>query len=87
MFREPWFSILEVYEHRGRSMADIVKDVSDATGVSLARMRSWEHKARPARLQAMLAVRNERPDISSGQVGRFFHRDPSIIRKYWKEAA
>lgn len=87
MFREPWFSILEVYEPRGRSMADIVKEVVEQTGVSLERMRSWEHKARPARLTAITAIRGERPDLTSGQVAAFFRRDTSLVRKYWKEAA
>lgn len=87
MFREPWFSIIDVYEPRGRSMADIVKEVVDQTGVSLERMRSWSHKARAARVAAIKAVRSERPDLTSGQMAVFFRRDASTVRYYWRAAA
>jgi alkylated DNA nucleotide flippase Atl1 len=85
MFREPWFSIIEVHEHRGRSMADIAAEIVKAHGADLKKVRAGAYDAvsRQAREACFLAIRAERPDLHSGIVGKFFNRDPTKVRLVW----
>jgi chromosomal replication initiation ATPase DnaA len=82
MFREPWFSIIEVHEPTGRSMADIAAEVAAEHGVEVSRLRGPEqtYNVNAARHAAIRRVSQERPNLSSGQIARFFCRDGSTIR-------
>jgi hypothetical protein len=88
MFREPWFSIVNVYEKRGRSIGDIAAEVAGELGLSLIDMRglSRSDELVEARAVAYLRIQKERPDVSSGQIGRYFGRDASVIRRAWRHA-
>lgn len=83
MFREPWFQILDVVEKRGRSIADICAEASRDLGVPLPVLRGGARKKRLGRLRRQVYVRivTERPDVSSTQIGRYFNREASAIRK------
>jgi hypothetical protein len=86
MYRKPWFQILEVIEPRGRSMADIVNEVVKRRKVSLREVlgaRQHEYLLE-ARREIYEAIRAERPDLSSNQVGKFMNRDGSRIRHFWR---
>lgn len=86
--REPWFQILEVREEHGRSIADIATDIAERFGLTVADLRS-ERRSKvivSARREAFLAIRDERSDLSSSQVGRFFNKEPSTVRHRWKAA-
>lgn len=87
--KAPWFSIIDVTERRGRSMADIVADVAAEYGVKVAVMRSpllLDHIV-AARDAALARIRQERPDLGSARVAEFFNRDPSSIRYSWRRSA
>jgi chromosomal replication initiation ATPase DnaA len=81
--RKPWFSIIEVIERSGRSLADIVGEVAREHEVSLVDLRGNRQPARlrVVRKEVVRRVWSERPDLSSSQIGKFLNRDPSAIRK------
>lgn len=86
--REPWFQILEVREARGRSMADIAKSVAEQFGLTVTDLRS-ERRSKVilrARMEALRAIRDERRDLTSAQVSRFFNKESSTIRYHWRAA-
>lgn len=88
--KAPWFNIVEIVEPRlGRSMADIVRDVSEAYNISLAELRrpSQRRMYSAARNAAYDAVHRERPDLSSSMVGRFLNRDGSSVRHRWLQTS
>lgn len=89
MFPKPWFSILEVHDIRGRSMADIAAEVCAENGLSLADLRSVRQRGTfvAARKEFYRRIARERPDISSTQAGAFLHRDGSSARHVWRTAA
>jgi chromosomal replication initiation ATPase DnaA len=80
--RKPWFSIIEVIERSGRSLADIVGEVAREHEVSLDDLRSNRQPPvlRAVRREVVKRVWRERPDLSSTQIGRFLNRDASSIR-------
>ena len=83
---KPWFSIIDVVEARGRSIADIAAEVAHECKVDLRIMRSavvLTHVL-AARDKALARIRQERPDLSSRHVAAYFHRDPSSIRHSWR---
>jgi chromosomal replication initiation ATPase DnaA len=82
MFREPWFSIIEVHESTGRSMADIAAEVAAEHGVEVAALRgsSQANEITWVRRAAFRRIHQERPDLSSGQIARYFHREGSSVR-------
>lgn len=87
--RKPWFSIIEVTESHGRSMADIAADVIKARMSSLQAVRG-ERRDRfivSVRHEIIARLRAERADLPSHYVARFLKRDPSTIRHYWREMA
>lgn len=86
-FRKPFFEIIEVIEPRGRSMADIVKEVAARRKVSVREMRSgcFYRYITQARQEAYRAIRSERPDITSGQIAIFFNREGSTIRHHFRQ--
>lgn len=87
--REPWFRILDVTEDRGRSIADIAAEVALESGVNLRVMRSplmLDHIL-AARDKALARIKQERPDLTSSQVGAYFRRDPSVVRHHWRKMA
>lgn len=88
MIKKPWFSIIDVTEKRGRSMADIAAEVAREHRVSLTELRGERHLKYvcAARMEAMVKVRAERPDLSSAQVAAYFNRDPSTVRHTWRKA-
>lgn len=86
--RAPWFSIIDVIETRGRSIADISAEVANECGVDLRVMRSalvLDHIV-AARDKALARIRRERPDVSSGTVAAYFNREPSTIRHSWRKS-
>lgn len=88
MLKKPWFSIIEVTEMRGRSIADIAAEVARERGVSLTEMLS-ERRIKyvcEARSAAIKRVAEVRRDVTAAQIARYFNRDPSTIRKNWRRA-
>lgn len=84
--RKPWFQILEVREQHGRSMADIAKAVADEFGLTVQDLRS-ERRSKVilrARMEALKVIREERRDLCSSQVGRFFNKESSTVRYHWR---
>jgi hypothetical protein len=88
MFREPWFSIIEVHEPSGRSMADIAAEVAAEHGVEVSDLRgtSRRHKITSVRHDAFLRICRERPELSSAQIARYFHREGSTLRHVIRNA-
>lgn len=87
--KAPWFSIVDVIEPRGRSIADIVAEVAEKTGVKVGAIRSplVINRVVAARDAALARIREERPDLGSARVAEFFNRDPSSIRYSWRRSA
>ena len=87
--KRPWFHIIDVIEPRGRSMEDIAAEVARERGVTVVAMRSprFTIPVFEARCEAMTRISAERPDLVSEQVGRYFNRDGSIVRRIWRQAA
>lgn len=85
MWREPWFSIIDVTEAHGRSIADIAAEVATECGIDLRVIRSplMIGHILAARDKAIARIRQERPDLKSAHVAAYFHRDPSAIRHSW----
>lgn len=65
-----------------RSMEQIVADSLRQHGVSLVEFRGHRQSdhLRKVRAEALANVWLERPDLSSGEVGRYFNRDGSTVR-------
>jgi hypothetical protein len=84
--RDPWFSIIDVTEGRGRSIADIAAEVARECRVDLRVMRSalMLTHVLAARDKALARIRQERPDLSSRHVAEYFRRDSSSIRHSWR---
>jgi chromosomal replication initiation ATPase DnaA len=87
--REPWFSIIDVTECRGRSIADIARDIIERRKVSLDAVRGQRRDKTivTVRHEIIDQVRRERIDLTSGHLARFLNRDPATIRHYWRKAA
>lgn len=83
--RNPWFTIIEIIEPRGRPIAEIAAEVARTRGVSLAEMRGarLSRNIAQARREALARIRIERPDVQSHIVARYFHREGSTIRHAW----
>ena len=85
--RDPWFSIVDVIEERGRSIADIAAEVARECGVNLNVMRSplmLKHVV-AARDAALAHILQERPDAPSSYVAAYFNREASTIRHAWRK--
>lgn len=83
MFREPWFRILDVVDPRGRSIAEISAEAAREMNVPLDVLRGtlYRHRLHQKRLAVYSRIKAERPDVPSSQIGRYFNRDPSSVRK------
>jgi chromosomal replication initiation ATPase DnaA len=87
--REPWFRIVDVFEGDRRSMADIVVEVAGLHSVQLKEMRGarQNRQVAKARKDAIVRLKFERPDLSSGTIANFLRCDPSHVRHIWRSAA
>jgi len=87
--REPWFHIVEVLDGHGRSIADITFDVARQHNVALGEIRGGRRNksVQRARLAAILLLKTERPDLSSGTLANYFRCEPSTIRHAWRREA
>jgi chromosomal replication initiation ATPase DnaA len=65
-----------------RSVEEIVSESLERHGVSLVELRGHRQSDRlkAARGEALVRVWKERPDLSSGEVGRYFNREGSSVR-------
>lgn len=87
--RDPFFSIIDVTESRGRSMADIARDIIERRKVSLQAVRG-ERRDKfivSVRREIIGRFRQERSDLSPNSVARFLNRDQATIRHHWRSLA
>ena len=71
-----------------RSIEEIVSEILDKAGVSLVEFRGHRQslRLREVRAAAMLKVWAERPDLSSGEIARYFNREGSTVRHVLSKA-
>lgn len=86
MLKEPFFEILDVSDHHGRSMADIAAEVIREKWVSLETVRGERRDRFITSVRRLIISRfkAERADLSSEQIGRFLKMDPSTVRYHWR---
>lgn len=86
---KPWFEIIDVADLRGRSLGDIAAQVLKPLRIELVEFRGSRQtqKLVKARRDFIELATQERPDLSSQQIGTFMRRDPSCVRRYWRLGA
>lgn len=81
--KQPWFCI--VAELGPRSVPEIIADVAKRHGITVTELLGQRKPVHvtAARMEAYRIAGEERPDLSSGQIARFFKREGSTIRHAW----
>ena len=87
--KRPWFTILEIIEPKGRSVIDIIRSVAEEERVAFRDIvgATQIKPVRKARIKAYQRVHAERPDLSSTVAAKFFNREASVLRRFWKHGA
>lgn len=87
MFRDPWFSIIDVTETHGLSLADIVKQEAERASVRIEDVRGprTSHRLAAVRRAIYRRAKRERPDLTSSQVGNYMRKNSSTIRHAWRQ--